>query len=198
MTENEKMLAGMIYDPNDDELIAKRRLAHRLSAEYNTLTEDDERRGEILRTLMPDSDKNIYLQGPIQFDYGCNTVMGENTYANFNLVVLDVCPVTIGKNVYMGPNVSILTALHPMRWQERLPYQRDDGVWTDYEYGKPIVIGDNCWFGGNVTVCGGVTIGEGSVIGAGSVVVKDIPAGVLAAGNPCRVIRPITDQDSIV
>ena len=101
----------------------------------------------------------------------------------------------IGDDVFMRPNVSILTPLHPLRWQERNTYQREDGVRTDREYGSPIVIGNNCWIAGNVTICGGVTIGEGCVIGAGSVVTRDIPANSLAAGNPCRVIRAITEED---
>lgn len=198
MTEKEKMLSGQLYDPNDEELIAIRQRAHRLSADYNALPEEDSRRSEILHKLMPMSSKNVYLQGPVQFDYGVNTVMGENSYANFNFTVHDVCPVTIGKNVMFGPNVSLLTPMHPLRWQERNCYQREDGVWTDKEYGKPITIEDNCWIAGDVTVCGGVTIGEGSVIGAGSVVTKNIPAGVIAFGNPCRVIRPITEEDSLL
>ena len=97
----------------------------------------------------------------------------------------------------MGPNVSLLTPMHPFRFQERNIYKREDGVYTDQEYAKPITIGDNCWLAGNVTVCGGVTIGSGSVIGAGSVVTRDIPSGVLAAGNPCRVIREITEEDRL-
>ena len=132
----------------------------------------------------------------MQFDYGCFTEIGENSYANFNLTVLDCAPVKIGKNVFIGPNVSILTPVHPLRFQDRNMYRRADGVMTDREYAKPITICDNCWIAGNVTICGGVTIGEGSVIGAGSVVTRDIPAGVVAAGVPCRKIRDITDADS--
>lgn len=196
MTEREKMLAGQLYDPNDKELLDQRAKAHRLSWEYNnTMETDEDKRKELLKELIPDSEEGVYLQGPVQFDYGCNTTIGKNSYANFNLTVLDTCPVRIGANVFMGPNVSLLTPLHPLRWQERNLYQKEDGTWTDREYGKPITIGDNCWFGGNVTVCGGVTIGEGCVIGAGSVVTRDIPANSLAAGNPCRVIRKITEAD---
>ena len=116
---------------------------------------------------------------------------------NFNFTCLDCAPVKIGCNVFMGPNVSLLTPMHPFRFQERNIYKREDGVYTDREYAKPITIGDNCWLAGNVTVCGGVTIGSGSVIGAGSVVTRDIPSGVLAAGNPCRVIREITEEDRL-
>ena len=198
MTEKEKMLNGEFYDPNDAELVELRKKSHRLSFEYNSLMEDDPKRAEILSDLMPGVPESVYLQGPVQFDYGCFTTMGENTYANFNFTVLDVCPVTIGKNVYFGPNCSILTAMHPLVWQERVPFKTPKGTWTDNEYGKTITIGDNCWICGNVTICAGVTIGEGTVIGAGSVVVKNIPAGVLAAGNPCKVIRPVTDADRLL
>ena len=198
MTEKEKMLSGMFYDPNDAELVELRQRSHLLSSDYNSLQETDPRRAEILKKLVPGCHKSAYLQGPVQFDYGCFTTIGENSYANFNFTVLDVCPVTIGKNVYFGPNVSILTPLHPLRWQERNCYTRPDGVVTDNEYGRPITIEDNCWIAGNVTICAGVTIGMGSVIGAGSVVIRDIPGGVLAAGNPCKVIRPITDDDSLI
>ena len=196
MTEKEKMLAGQLYDPADEELIALREKAHALSKQYNdTLETQEEEREAIMKELVPDLGEDAYLQGPVQFDYGCFTRIGGNTYVNFNFTCLDCAPVKIGSNVFMGPNVSILTPVHPMRWQDRNLFVRTDGVKTDREYAKPITIGDNCWIGGNVTVCGGVTIGSGSVIGAGSVVTKDIPSGVFAAGVPCRVIREITDED---
>ncbi len=197
MTEKEKMLAGKIYDPADSVLAELRAKAHGLCMRYNQIPETDNSRNELLAELIPELGENVNLQGPIQFDYGCFTTIGDNTYANFNLTVLDVCPVKIGSNVFFGPNVSILTAVHPIRYQDRNAYFRPDGVMTDKEYAKPITIGDNCWFGGNVTVLGGVHIGEGSVIGAGSVVTHDIPAGVVAAGVPCRVIREISDADSL-
>lgn len=195
--EKEKMLSGRLYDPSDPELVRLRTQAHELSREYNSLPEQDDRRQEILASLLGALGENVYFQGPVQFDYGCFTTVGKNSYANFNLTVLDCCPVTIGENVFFGPNVSLLTPMHPLRWQERNPYTKADGTMTDQEYAKPITIADNCWIAGNVTICGGVHIGQGSVIGAGSVVTRDIPAGVLAAGNPCRVIRPITQEDSI-
>lgn len=195
--ETEKMLAGEIYDPMEKELVSLRQRAHRLSKEYNECLETDEKREQILDELMPNRGKNVYLQSPVQFDYGRFTQMGENSYANFNFTCLDCAPVTIGKNVFMGPNVSLLTPVHPMRYQDRNMYRREDGVMTDKEYARPIVIGDNCWLAGNVTVVGGVTIGEGCVIGAGSVVTKDIPAGMFAAGVPCKVIREITEEDKL-
>ncbi len=197
MTEKEKMLAGLIYDPSDDELAKQRQKAHRLSKEYNELLETDENREKIFKELVPNQGKGVFFQGPVQFDYGCFTEIGDNTFANFNFTCLDSCPVKIGKNVFMGPNVSLLTPVHPLRYQQRNIYQREDGVYTDKEYAKPITIGDNCWLAGNVTVCGGVTIGSGSVIGAGSVVTRDIPEGVLAAGVPCKVIREITEDDEL-
>lgn len=186
-----KMLNGELYDPNDEELLALRMKCHNLCREYNTLSDDSPRRNEILNELGMKLGNNVYLQGPIFFDYGCFISFGENSYANFNLTIVDVCPVTIGNNVFIGTGVSILTPLHPMKYKERNQYMSEKGYMTDKEYGKPITIEDNCWIASNVTICGGVTIGEGSVIGAGSVVTRSIPKNSFAAGNPCRVIRQI-------
>lgn len=197
MTEKEKMLAGKIYDPSEPELVGLRQKAHRLCLEYNQLPETDQKRDELMRELGVAGGENAYFQGPVQFDYGCFTTVGEGFYANFNFTCVDCCPVTIGDNVFVGPNVSLLTPVHPFRWQDRNPYKKPDGTVTDKEYARPITIGDNCWIAGNVSVCGGVTIGEGSVIGAGSVVTRDIPPHSLAAGVPCRVIREITEADSL-
>lgn len=198
MTEKEKMLSGMIYDPTDEELLNLRKKAHKLCLEYNnTLEEEVDKRKAILDELGISLGSNVYLQGPIFFDYGCFISFGDNSYANFNLTILDTCPVSIGKNVFMGTGVTIVTPIHPMRYQERNLYLNDKGRLSDDEYGKPITIEDNCWIASNVTICGGVTIGEGSVIGAGSVVVKSIPKNSFAAGNPCRVIREITEKDKI-
>lgn len=198
MTEKEKMLAGVLYDPGDPELSALRAEAHRLSQLYSlSFEKETEKREEILSRLLPNRRGSAHLQGPVFFDYGCFTTLGHNFYANYNLTILDCCPVTIGDNVLMGPNCSILTPLHPLRWQERNARRRPDGSCVQYEYAKPVVIGANCWIAANVTVTGGVTIGEGCVIGAGSVVTRDIPPHSLAAGVPCRVIRPITESDAI-
>lgn len=197
MSEKEKMLAGKIYDPTDKELTILRTKAHRLSQHYNTLFEDDDLRNTIIDELIPSKGEGLYLQGPIYFDYGIFTSFGKNCYANFNFTVLDVCPVNIGSNVFFGPNCSLMTPLHPLRWQERNIKFKDDKTAYDDEYAKPINIGDNCWISANVVITGGVTIGEGCVIGAGSVVTKDIPANSLAAGNPCKVIREINEKDSI-
>lgn len=198
MTETEKMLAGKLYDPTDPALAKQRMLAHRLSKEYNdTLEDEEEKRAAILGQLLPTLGKGSFLQGPVQFDYGVYTAIGAKCYANFNFTVLDCCPVTIGNDVFFGPNCTIATPMHPFLSAERNMRVREDGTLYDLEYAKPITIGDGCWLAANVTVCGGVTIGEGCVIGAGSVVTRDIPPNSLAAGNPCRVIREITEADSV-
>ena len=191
-----RMLAGKIYDSSDKELVALRKKCHKLCREYNTLDDTDPRRKQILTELGIDLGDNVYLQGPIYFDYGCFISIGDRSYANFNLTILDTCPVKIGKDVFIGTGVSIVTPLHPLRYQERNAYE-ENGHLKDKEYGKPITIEDNCWIASNVTICPGVTISEGSVIGAGSVVTKNIPPNSLAVGNPCRVIREITDKDTI-
>lgn len=198
MTEEEKMKAGKLYDPSEEVLVAKRMRAHVLSRQYN---ETDEymvpERKRILKMLLPHAHESACLTGPIQFDYGENTSIGKNFFANFNFTVLDCAAVTIGDNVFVGPNVSLLTPLHPLRFQERNPFQKEDGTWTDKESAKPIVIESNCWLAANVIVLPGVTIHEGSVIGAGSVVTHDIPPHSLAFGNPCRVIRTIDENDHV-
>lgn len=198
MTETEKMLAGKIYDTSDETLVKARARAHALSRQYNEIDEtEEEKRAAILDELVPNRGKGAFLQGPVYFDYGVNTRTGANFYANFNFTVLDCCPVTLGDDVLIGPNCSLVTPVHPMRYQDRNIRFKPDGTPFDYEYAKPIRIGDNCWLASNVTVCGGVTIGNGCVIGAGSVVTRDIPANSFAAGNPCRVIREITEADAI-
>ena len=193
MTEREKMTAGELYNPADDELVMLRQKAHRLCTQFNMTFETDEAtRCAILRDLLPDFDEEeMYFQGPVYFDYGMNIHIGKNFYANFNTTILDVCPVHIGDNVMLGTNVSLLTPIHPLRWQERNARVKENGEIIQLEYGKPITIGSNCWLASNVTVVGGVTIGEGSVIGAGSVVTRDIPPNVFAAGAPCKVIKEI-------
>ena len=188
MTEKEKMLAGKIYDSSDKELAELRTKAHKLSQQYSSLYEDDERRKAILNELLPDHGEGFFLQGPVYFDYGVFTKFGSGCYANFNLTVLDTCPVTIGDNVMLGPNVSIYTATHPLDARERA---------SGLEMAHPITIGNDVWIGGNTVINPGVTIGDGTVIGSGSVVTRDIPAGVIAAGNPCRVLRPVTEADRI-
>lgn len=198
MTEKEKMLAGKIYDPSDSELEKLRIKAHRLSKQFNdTFDDEQEKREEILNELIPQRKNGVYIQGPIYFDYGVFTSFGENCFVNFNFTVLDICPVEIGDNVLIGPNVTLVTPIHPLKYEDRNIKMRDDGTLYDYEYAKPIKIGNNCWLASNVTVIGGVTIGNGCVIGAGSVVTRDIPDNCLAVGNPCRIVRQITDDDAI-
>lgn len=198
MTEADKMLAGKIYDTSDKEIAKQRLAAHRLSKAYNDTCEEEEtKRKEILDQLLPNRGTGTYVQGPVQFDYGIYTTMGENCYVNFNFTVLDCCPVKIGDNVFFGPNCMLATPVHPLLGEERRLRVKEDGTVYDLEYAKPITIGNDCWLASNVVVCGGVTIGDGCVIGAGSVVTRDIPANSFAAGNPCRIIRQITEQDSI-
>lgn len=196
MTEKEKMLAGMLYDPSDQELSALLVKARKLARRYNLMDEDEtEKRTAVLKELLCNTQNLPNLQAPIYFDYGCNTTFGKFSCANFNFTCLDVCPVHIGDNVMIGPNVTLATPMHPLLPEERNVCQRSDGSWYNLEYARPITIEDNCWLASNVVVCGGVTVGEGSVIGAGSVVTRDIPAHSLAAGNPCRVIRTLTAAD---
>ena len=187
VSQRERMLAGLPYKPWLDGLPEARERAQRLCYEYNHLP--PERWGEresLLKQLLGKTGRKLTVEPDFHCDYGANITVGENFYANFNLVILDVAPVTIGDNVLLAPNVSLYTAGHPVH-----PDSRNSG----YEYGQPIVIEDDVWLGGSVTVVPGVTIGRGAVIGAGSVVTKDIPPRVLAAGNPCRVVRPITEGD---
>ena len=196
MTEKEKMLAGMLYDPSDPELSALLVKARKLARHYNQIDEDQpEKREAVLRDLLPNTPYLPSLQAPVYFDYGCNTYFGRFSGANFNFTCLDVCPVHIGDNVLIGPNVTLATPMHPLLPEERNIRQRANGSFYNLEYAKPITIGNDCWLAANVVVCGGVTIGDGSVIGAGSVVTRDIPSHSLAVGNPCRVIRTLTDAD---
>lgn len=184
MTEKEKMLAGEIYDANYDEELLKLRLnAKDICFKYNnTLPSNLEERTNILKQLLGNVKGNFYIEPPFMCDYGFNIEMGENFYANHNLIILDAAYVKFGSNVFIGPNCGIYTAGHPLDAE-----RRNQGL----EYAKSIEIGDNVWLGGNVVVCPGVKIGNNAVIGAGSVVTKDIPANVVAVGNPCKVIRKI-------
>lgn len=180
-TEKEKMLAGELYDALDAELASERLSARRTLKQLNTMEEDKtEEMGLILKKLLPNAGEGLWLQPPFYCDYGYNITTGEKVFFNFNCVVLDVMPVTIGSRTLFGPNVQIYTASHPLDYQERA-----SGV----EFAKPITIGEDVWVGGNAVICPGVTIGDRSIIGAGSVVTKSIPADVVAAGNPCKIIR---------
>ncbi len=183
-TEIEKMLAGELYDPHDPELVQARERARDLCQELNATREgEQELRRRILKTLFGSGGDSVWMQPPFYCDYGSNILLGERVFFNFNCVILDVCPVTIGDFTLFGPAVQIYTATHPMNADLR----------RKQEFAKPIAIGSDVWVGGGAIVCPGVRIGARSVIGAGSVVTRDIPEGVFAAGNPCRVIRAITE-----
>lgn len=182
-TEKEKMLAGQLYDPLDAQLTEDRMNARQLIKALNDSGEEQaEKRARILKELIPGAGAGLWIQPPFYCDYGYNLRIGEKVFFNFNCVVLDVAAVTIGSRTLFGPNVQIYTATHPLDHRERA---------SGLEAAKPIVIGEDVWVGGSAVICPGVRIGDRSVIGAGSVVTRDIPADVLAAGNPCRVLRPI-------
>lgn len=177
------MIAGELYDPLDAQLSEERLIARLLIKELNDSREDQTaERLRILRELIPHAGEGLWLQPPFYCDYGYNISLGDKVFFNFNCVVLDVAPVTIGSRTLLGPNVQLYTATHPMEHQQRA---------AGLEFAKPITIGEDVWIGGSVVICPGVTIGDRSVIGAGSVVTKAIPADVFAAGNPCRVIRSL-------
>lgn len=197
MTEKEKMLSGQLYDPADPELAALRRKARGLVYRFNNLPPDAyEEMAQLLAELLPQMGEDSWLTGPVRFDYGCFTRFGKNCSANYNFTALDCAPITVGDNVLFGPNCTLATPMHPLHPRERTQLCPDGSV-LQPEYAKPITIGSDCWLASGVTVCGGVTIGEGCVIGAGSVVTKDIPPHSLAAGVPCRVIRPLTEADRL-
>jgi maltose O-acetyltransferase len=182
-TEKQKMLAGELYWAADAELVAGRRRAARLTREYNATTEEEmERRSLLLQELFGQVGPKIYIEPPFRCDYGSNIYAGENVYMNFGCIILDCSTVKLGDNLLCAPNVQIYAAHHPVSPAERL---------TGLELASPVTIGNNVWLGGGVIVCPGVTIGDNTTIGAGSVVTKDIPANVVAVGNPCRVIREL-------
>lgn len=182
-TEKQKMISGELCDPLDEEL-AKERLQTRLliKALNETGEDEEEKRKEILKKLIPDTGEGLWLQPPFYCDYGSNIHVGDKVFFNFNCVILDVMQVKIGSRTLFGPNVQIYTATHPMSFRERA---------AGLEYARPVTIGEDVWVGGSAIICPGVTIGDRSVIGAGSVVTRDIPSDVFAAGNPCRVIRTL-------
>jgi maltose O-acetyltransferase len=182
-SEREKMLAGEPYLAADPELAALRARARRLARRYNATTEEErERRRELLAELFGSIGAYISIEPPFHCDYGANITAGTGLFMNFGCVILDCAAVRLGEDVQCGPYVQLLTAYHPTD-----PAARRSGP----ELAAPITIGDNVWLGGGVIVCPGVTIGANTTIGAGSVVTRDIPANVIAAGNPCRVIREL-------
>jgi maltose O-acetyltransferase len=183
-TERQKMLAGEMYDPFDPELVAARTRARDLCQQLNATRESEESaRRQILRELFGTGGESVWMQPPFYCDYGANIELGERVFFNFNCIVLDVCRVRIGDFTLFGPAVQIYTPLHPFNAEQR---RRE-------EFGKPIDIGADVWVGGGAIILAGVRIGARAVIGAGSVVTRDVPEGVFAAGNPCRVIRMISE-----
>lgn len=185
VSEEEKIFAGTMFAPGDPELRAIKLRTHNLNVDYNRTYEDEtEKRAEILHQIVGKMGENCFMQGPIYFHYGTHTTIGNNLFANFNFTVQDDAPVTIGDHCNFGPNVTLVTPIHPMLPEERKVLIAPDGTPKRLCYAKPIHIGNDCWFGANVVVCPGVTIGDGCVIGAGSVVTRDIPPMSFAAGSP--------------
>ncbi|MEF2966878.1 maltose acetyltransferase domain-containing protein [Paenibacillus sp. M1] len=180
-TEKQKMLAGEWYDASDEQLTAERLNARKLTRLYNQTREDErDERKTILKQLFGASGEQIYIEPTFRCDYGSNIYVGNNFYANFDCVILDVCEVRIGDNCFMAPGVHIYTAAHPLN-----PDERNSGA----EFGKPVTIGNNVWIGGRAVIVPGVTIGDNAVIAAGAVVTKDVPAGAVVGGNPAKIIK---------
>ena len=198
MNEEEKIMAGILFCPGDPMLRAMKLKTHNLNVDYNVTHEDEtEKRAAILSEIIGEFGEGGFIQGPIAFHYGKHTKIGKRFFGNFNLTIQDDAEVTIGDNCNFGPNVTIVTPIHPMLPDERREMMNVDGEKKRFCYAKPVHIGNDCWFGASVTVCPGVTIGDNCVIGAGSVVTRDIPSNSFAAGVPCKVIREITDADSM-
>jgi acetyltransferase-like isoleucine patch superfamily enzyme len=187
MNHKERMLAGLPYKAWMDGLPEEQMENKKRIYEYNLCPPDQtEKIDRLIRAILGKAGKNISFLAPFHCDYGKNIEVGNNFYANYNCIILDVGPVIIGDNVMFGPNVSLLTAGHPVH-----PVSRNSG----YEYGLGITIGNNVWIGGHAVVNPGISIGDNAVIGAGSVVTKNIPENVVAAGNPCKILREITEAD---
>lgn len=182
-TEKEKMLAGEMYNPADPELVKERENARRLVRIYNqTLETEGDKRTKLLKELLGSTGENVYMEPNIRFDYGYNTLVGENFYANFDCVILDVCEVRIGDNCMLAPGVHIYTATHPLN-----PTERNAGK----EYAKPVTIGNNVWIGGRAVINPGVKVGNNVVIASGAIVTKDVPDNVVVGGNPAKIIKQI-------
>ena len=187
MTEKEKMIQGKPYQAFGKELTDERQHAKQMTFQFNTIHPSNiDEKDEIIKDLFGGIGKGFNIESPFRCDYGYNIFAGENFYCNYNCVILDCAPVTIGDNVMFAPNVSIFTAGHPVHFEPRNEL---------IEYAFPVTIGNNVWIGGGAITNPGINIGDNTVIGSGSIVTKDIPSDSIAAGNPCRVIRKITDED---
>jgi len=186
-TEKEKMLSEKPYKAFGNELLSERQFAKELIFDFNALRPSEiKKRNNIIQQLFGKTAEPFFIEPPFRCDYGYNIAIGANFYANYNLTILDCAKVTFGENVFIAPNVSIFTAGHPIHFEARN---------QEFEYAIPISIGNNVWIGGNVVINPGITIGDNSVIGAGSIVTKNIPNNVIAFGNPCKIIRNITEED---
>lgn len=187
MTEWERMQKGLVYNDFDQDLFNKRVEAKKLFKAYNK-TEDEEidLRNKIMKQLFKNVGENVWIEPDFRCEFGKNITIGDNVYINFGCIILDCSEVTIGSHTLLGPNIGLYAANHSTDATERI----NGGC-----YGKPIHIGNNVWLGGDVKVLQGVTIGDNTIIGAGSIVTKDIPDNVIAVGNPCKVIRKITEED---
>lgn len=189
MTIAEKMQNGDLYLPSDDALLERQRQCLEILYDFNTTRPSElQKRTEILRRLLAEIGNDCYIEPPLHVNWGCHTHLGHHVYANFNLMLVDDGDIFIGNHVMFGPNVTLATAGHPI-----MPQLRQEGM----QFNIPIRIGNNVWIGAGTIVLPGVTIGENTVIGAGSVVTKDIPANVVAVGNPCKILREIGERDNI-
>lgn len=187
MTEKEKMISGKPYLAFGEELLRERQYAKELLFDFNSARPSEiAKQNDIIKKLVGGIKGDFHIEAPFRCDYGYNLSIGKNFYCNYNCTILDCAAVTIGDNVMFAPNVSLFTAGHPIHHEPR-----NEGL----EYAFPITIGDNVWIGGGAIINPGVTIGDNAVIGSGSVVTKDIPANVVAAGNPCKIVKEITDED---
>lgn len=187
MEELKKVEAGVLYNPNDPRIVAERVKSQAKCQELNQIpVVNKEERDNFLRGHLGSCGQNLTIESPFFCDYGFNIHLGENFYSNYNLVILDCAEVRFGDNVLLGPNVGIYTAGHPLG-----PVKRNEG----WEFALPVKIGNNVWIGGGVTILPGVTIGDNAVIGAGSTVTRDVPSNMIAAGTPCKIIRPVTEED---
>lgn len=199
MSEEEKIFKGQLFAPGHPELRAIKMRSHLLSQEYSQTREDEtERRARLVQELFLEFGEGSFVQGPVFLHYGKHTRVGKRVFFNYNLTIQDDAPVTIGDDCNFGPNFTVVTPVHPLLPDERYLMYNAEGEAKHMCYARPVTIGHDCWFGANVTVCPGVTIGYGCTIGAGSVVTHDIPPMSVAVGVPCRVLRQVSEADSMV